>query len=340
MFKIPLDEIIRLIKDKTNVSEAEINLRIDKKLKQLSGLISKEGAAHIVANELGVRLFEQYTGKLQIKNILLGMRDVETIGKVTQIFEVREFQTENRTGKVGNFVIGDETGTIRVVAWGSNAEFINKMKGGDIVKLKSGYIRENNGRKEIHLNDRSNIIINPPGESVGEVKRYSTTRKKINELRENDEGIELLGTIVQVFEPRFFGVCSTCNKRLKQSENSFVCEEHKDAPMDYSYVLNLVLDDGTETIRTVFFRNHMETLLKRKKEELLPYRESPEKFEEARQELLGKIIKVNGRTTKNAMFDRLEFMVNNVVANPDPKEEIARLQKEAKTEDISTEEVN
>lgn len=339
LFKIPLDDIINIIKKKANVTEEEINARIEKKNKQLSGLISREGAAHIVANELGVKLFEEYTGKIQIKNILAGMRDVETVGKIQETFDVREFQTENRSGKVGSFIIGDETSTIRVVVWGSQADDIKHLKKDTIVKIKSGYVRENQGRKEIHLNDRSKLIINPPGETVGEVKTYTITRKKINDLRENNENIELLGTIVQVFEPRFFEICPECNKRLKQVEGSFVCEAHKNITPEYSYVLNLVLDDGTETIRTVFFRAQLENLLNKNKEGILVYRNAPEKFEEVRTALLGNIIKVNGRVNKNTMFDRLEFITNKVFPNPDPKEEIERLNKEVKQQDISTEEV-
>ena len=64
MLKIPLENIIEKIKQNTSLSEADINAKIDDKLKQLSGLISKEGAAHIIANELGVKLFEEVSGKL------------------------------------------------------------------------------------------------------------------------------------------------------------------------------------------------------------------------------------------------------------------------------------
>ena len=151
MFKIPLNDIINIIKEKSSLSEEEINTKIEQKMKQLSGLISKEGAAHIISNELGIKLYDKYSGKLQIKNILTGMRDVEALGKVQQVFEVREFQSEKRSGKVGSFVIGDETGTIRVVAWGNQADNLTKLSKDMIVKIKSGYVRENNGRKELHL---------------------------------------------------------------------------------------------------------------------------------------------------------------------------------------------
>ena len=69
MFKLPLPDIIQKIKIGSGISDEDINQKIDVKMQQLSGLISKEGAAHIVANELGIKLFEQTSGILKIKNI-------------------------------------------------------------------------------------------------------------------------------------------------------------------------------------------------------------------------------------------------------------------------------
>src|SRR3989344_2364903 len=259
MLKIPYEEIILKINEKTKMTTAEIEERIDNKLKQLSGLVSKEGAGHIVANELGVKIFEPLSGKLQIKNIISGMRDVETLGKVLQIYEIREFATETRTGKVASVLIGDETATIRIVMWGAQADNASKIGPGDTVKILGGYTRENNGRKELHLNDRSQLIINPPGENVGDVASARLgTRKEIKNLGENDMDVELLGTIVQIFDIRFYEVCPRCSKRAKPSVDLFVCTEHGNVIPAYSYVLNAVLDDGTETIRCVFFRNQVE----------------------------------------------------------------------------------
>ena len=81
MIQMPYEDVVAKIKEKSGLSDSEIENKVSQKLEQLSGLISKEGAAHIIANELGVKIFEQVSGKLQIKNILTGMRDVETKGK-------------------------------------------------------------------------------------------------------------------------------------------------------------------------------------------------------------------------------------------------------------------
>ena len=329
MIRMPLSDIIAKIKEKAGISEEEVNERVNKKLDQLSGLISKEGAAHIVANELGVKLFEETGGKLQIRNILAGMRSVETVGRVQQIFDIREFTTQNgRNGKVASIVVGDETGTIRLVMWGDAAEYSKKVKEGDIVKIENGYVRENQGRKEVHLNERCKFFVNPEGEAVGEVKKRAANRKKISDLNEGDNDIELLGTIVQVFEPRFFEVCPECGKRARLKDDTFFCDTHNKVTPDYSYVLNVFLDDGSENIRCVFFRNQANNLLQKEKEDVLKYKDDPASFEAVKNELLGNVIKVVGRVVKNQMFDRLEFMAQLVFPNPDPEEEIKKTEQE------------
>ncbi len=328
MIKIPYEEIILKINEKAKMPVSEIEERVEKKLKQLSGLISKEGAAHIVANELGVKIFEQLSGKLQIKNILTGMRDVETIGKVLQVSDAREFMKGDAVSKVASMLIGDETGTIRVAMWGSQADNAVNLGMNDVVKIIGGYVRENNGRKEIHLNDRSQLLINPKGESVSEVfaEAKSGNRKEIKSLNENDNEAELLGTIVQVFDIKFYEICPRCGKRAKPNAAMYECLDHGNVIPAYAYVLNTVLDDGTETIRCVFFRNQVERLLNLNQEKLLKFRNEPAEFEAVKNELLGTIIKVNGRANKNSLFNRVEFIANNVDINPNPEEELKRLQ--------------
>ena len=69
-------------------------------------------------------------------------------------------------------------------------------------------------------------------------------------------------------------------------------------------------------------------MLGKTRDQILEFRNKIPEFEAVKNDLLGKQIKVKGRTTKNAMFDRLEFIANDVDSNPDPKEEIERLQKQ------------
>jgi len=214
--------------------------------------------------------------------------------------------------------------------WGEQAENIKNINKDMIIKVVGGYVKNNSGNIELHLNEKSQVILNPEGETVKEVKQQKTERKSIDKLTESDSYVEILGTIVQIFDPRFFEICPQCNKRAKSVEGSFICATHNKVEPDFSYVLNLIVDDGTENIRTVFFRESMEKLIKSNKEKILQYRENPEKFEEVKTELLGNLAKINGRVKKNIFFDRIEIVVNDVSLNPDPEEEIKRLDEEVK----------
>lgn len=329
MIKIPYEEIIAKIMQDAGISEADLNEKIEDKMKQLSGLVSKEGAAHIIANELGVKIVEQESGKFTANKLAPGMRSVEFIGKVQKIFELVKFDKGEKKGQVRSLIAGDETGTIRIVLWNDQVERIETLKENDIIRVENAYIKENRGQKELHLSDSSKLEINPPGEAIGEVKitPASRTRRKIEELKENDNGVEILGTIVQTFEPRYFEVCPNCNRRVRMaSDSEFVCEEHGKIIPKYSYVMNLIIDDGTGTIRTVFFKNQAENLTGKNEEEFAALRENQEKTEQLKNQLLGEIVKVVGRAAKNTMFDRLEFVSQLVFPKPNPEEELKRIE--------------
>lgn len=330
MIKMPLEQIIQRITESKGISEDEVKEKIDQKLKQLSGLISKEGAAHIIANELGVKLFET-SGKMQIKSVCAGMRNVDVLGKVVEKYEVRQFESSRGPGKVGSILLGDETGIIRVVFWNDQADKLENINKDDTLKLQSGYVRENNNRIEIQLNDRSKVMVNPPGEKVESVKsrQAASSRKSINELDEQDQNVEILGTVVQVFDPRFFEVCPECGKRARSKDDGFYCDTHQKVEPNYSYVLNAFLDDGTENIRAVFFRNQAERLCGLSQDEFLKIKDTPSTFETVKTELLGNIVKLIGRVTKNQMFDRFEFIVNQVYSEVDPKEELKMMNSES-----------
>ena len=322
MIKIPKDMIIEKIKEKTSLTDKDIEIKVKDKLDQLSGLISEEGALHIIANELGVKILED-AGKLQVKNVLAGMRNVQLTGKVVKIYEVREFDKNNRKGKVGNFLIGDATGVMRVVAWNDKAAILAKIKEQDTVKIENGYSRDNQGRTEIHLGDKSQVSINPADAEKIEVKPLTNERKNIKDLNENETNVDIMGTIVQIFDTKFWNIDPESGKRVQEKEGSFYLEDKLVSNPDFSYVTNLFLDDGTENIRVVLWKNQTQRLFGKTHEDIVKMKDTG--FEDIKTELLGQIVKFTGRTNRNEMFERLEFVANFVDPSPDADEEIKRL---------------
>ena len=110
---------------------------------------------------------------------------------------------------------------------------------------------------------------------------------------------------MQAFDLRYFEICPTCGKRARPRETVFACDTHGEVTPNYSYLINVFMDDGTENIRTVFFRNQVQRLTGKKEDELLAMRENQEEKEKIKNDLLGQIIKVTGRANKNQMFDQM-----------------------------------
>lgn len=318
------DDIVNKIKEEKGLGEKEIELKVKEKLNKFSDLISKEGAAHIVANELGVKLFENVGERnLKINKIIPGMRSVNVAGKVTNLFGVREYKTEKHQGKVANFLVGDETGTVRMVFWDTTHIKLledGSIKEGTIIRIKNGYVKEGiNGYKEVHLGNRGIIEINPINVKIEEVNSQvrSAGKKKIASLEANDYAM-LHGTVVQVFEPRYFEICPDCEKRVKLEGEKFKCETHGFVTEKKIPVLNFVFDDGSESIRVVAFRDAANKLLN-------GY--SKENFEQTKSEILGKQLRINGTVKKNDMFERLEFNAR-AIEELNPEDLINELGKE------------
>ncbi len=333
MIDIPLKDIIAKITEQKHLPEAEIREKIKAKLTQLAGLISEEGAAHIVANELGVELIRPQA-EAKIRDLYAGMRAVTVPGRVTRKFEVRSFDKGERKGKVASFFIGDETGQIRVTLWNDQTDLFGQFTEGDTVKVKNAFVKENRGYPELHLNTDSRLEIRPEGVTVAaplqREQRPARERKTIKELAGEEENVELLCTIVQVYDPRFFDVCPQCNKRLLQSGEGAKCQEHGAVTPQTNYVLSAFLDDGTGNIRATFWKQQAQRLCDKTDEEFLQYQQNPQAFETVKQDLLGEIIKVVGRCRKNETFDRVELTANLIFRHVDPEEELARMAEESK----------
>lgn len=312
------EDIIGIIQKSTDLSKEEIEVKVNNKLKDLQDLVSREGAAHIVANELKVKLFDNTPKQLKIKDILPGMNSVTILCKVIANYGAREFKTSTRSGKVMNLFVGDETAPIRVVVWDetiiNSLEHLNES---DILKIRNGYSKQNNkGYMEIHLGSKSQITVNPEGETIGDVKiSLDPIRKQIKDVQEN-ELTEILGTVVQVFDPKYYQACPECNKKVNQEESIFTCEQHGSVVPNQLPILNLFLDDSTGVIRVVLFRDNAEKLIGN----------NINNFEELSKNLSGKQLILQGKIVKNTFFDRMELIANSV-EETDPEELLKEIKK-------------
>lgn len=328
---IPYEKLIEKISDASKLSEEEVVESVNIKLEELTGLVSKEGAAHIVANELGVDLLKT-TGDLKVKDLLPGMKDFDLHVKVLKKYEVTNFENERGKGKVFKAVVGDETGVTIMVFWNDKADFADKFEEGDIVLLKNlGAKFDRRQKLEIGFVEEGAIEVNPEGITIKVPDTYGeATKKKIKDLEESEENIEILGVIVQTFDLRFFKTNAE-GKKINDSE----------IETNYSYgaVLNLYIDDGSGQIRTVLFKKQILHLIQITEEELMNYVENKEGFEKHKHKLLGKMVKVIGRTNKNEMFNQTELLASMVFPDPEIKTDKEKVEQNKKEESVDEEEL-
>jgi len=295
------DLLVERIAKSAGIELAEVERKVEAKKAKLSGLISKEGAAQIIAAELGINFEDQ---DLKISELMAGMRKVNVVGKVINIFPVREFEKNGRQGKVANFVLADETGSTRVVLWDVNhIALIEKetIKVGDVVEIKSGATRDS----EIHLSSFSEL--KKSDKVMEDVKTGPVVSEgSLDEARQG-QNIKVRGVIVQVFQPRFYSVCPECNKKVIPEGEGFKCAEHGvvAVPKDRA-LFNFVIDDGTETMRVVMFSDQIN--------ELIPEGDlkDAEKAAAFRDDLMGSEIYLSGRVSRNQLFNNLEIVASGV----------------------------
>jgi len=293
------DKILEKISKSSGLKKEEIDRRIEAKRAKLSGLISKEGAAQVVAAELGINFDNE---KLKIEELLPGMRKVSVIGKTINLFPVRKFTTKSGVeGKVANFIIADETSNIKVVLWDTNhIELIEKGKisEGRVVEISNASIREN----ELHLGNFSDLKLS--NEILDNVKTEKIVKEKIiNDLKTGDS-VKVRAFVVQVFDLKFFNVCPECNKKLTLEGESLICNEHGKIIPSKRALITLVLDDGTGIIRSVVFHDFLSGLgITPENEDRLMYQ---------KEDLLGKEMIFFGNVRMNKFFNNIEFIIDGI----------------------------
>jgi hypothetical protein len=288
------DKILERLCKSSGVEAEEINRRVEAKRAKLSGLISREGALQVIAAELGISFDEE---KLKIDELLSGMRKVNFSGKIVKAYPIRTFTNKDGgEGKVANIFVADETGNIKVVLWDTN--HIALLESGDVeegssIEIGSGSMRQG----EVHMGSFSDF--KKSDELFENVKTEKVVKEK--EIKEFNVGerINSRAFVVQSFQPRFFIANIDTGRKATEDEIS------KGIPTEKRVILNVIIDDGTETIRAVMFHEMVQKLG-------LNEFENEELMAEQVQNILGSEKIFSGDVRMNSYFNTPELIVNGI----------------------------
>ena len=308
------EAIVLKIIETTGLPRQDIDIKIADKQAELSGLVSKEGAAYIIAKELGLDLFERSNRRLEVKNVVPGIKNLNITVRILRVFEPREFEYKGEKGKVANMILTDGTANIKMSLWNEQCEQLDMFKVGAGIEIFGAYTKDDGqGNAEIRLSRRGGVKLletcDLPEITSYKPNSFESKRISIAEIGENGP-CEVRAALVQLFETGvFYEVCPQCSKRLKKdASNAFSCEAHGKVEPSFMIILSGVIDDGSGNMRAVFFRDAATNLIGMTIEEALKIRDGF--FEKV--DALGKEFIFTGQLKTNQMFNRKEFVVNKV----------------------------
>ena len=302
MEDVNYEKVLEKIARASGLSKEEIKEKVKAKRAKLSELISYEGAAQIVAAELGINFENE---KLKINELLPGMRKVNVVGKIIDLFPVRTFKSKKgEESKVVNFVLADDTSNIKIVLWDTNHISLiegGRIKKGSSIELGNASMRGN----ELHLGSFSELKISSElFDDSKIVTEKIVSEKKISNFVVS-ENVKTRAFILQTFEPKSFQVCPECSKKATAEGENFVCVSHGKIFPEKRYLMTIVLDDGTGTIRAVLFHENLPKIG-------LTEFDNIERLISQRENLLGKEMFFSGNVRMSKFFNEPEFVINDV----------------------------
>jgi ssDNA-binding replication factor A large subunit len=334
------NEIIKKTMKEKGVSKEILESKINDKILELDNLVSKEGAANIIAGELGVDVSGADLAEeiVNIKNLLPTMKNVSIIGKVIDIYPISTFSREGREQQVGALSINDGTGFARVVFWNDSINIFKNINQGDCLKVINTYIKENKfGKMESHISYRSKVRINPENVDLSKVNISSNntgSREKIDltEIKKDTE-IKVVGLIVQLFKKNcFFNVCPECKKSVKADDGAFMCKEHGRITPERKIFISYVIDDGTSNVRCTSFSYDAEKVLgfntKKAIELADSHQDNSYPIEHAMNKVLGKEIIINGKTQFNSFSNSIEIVSSKIIDKINYNQELKEIYEE------------
>ncbi len=102
---------------------------------------------------------------------------VELTAEVVEVGEARTFNKFGKEGKVADAVIKDGSGQVRLSLWNEQAD---RVKAGDTITIKNGYVNEWQGELQLTTGRLGTIEAVPNAEKLEEVKKEKEEEPSID----------------------------------------------------------------------------------------------------------------------------------------------------------------
>jgi len=161
----------------SGISEQQLELELERKIKEFGGFMTRQGILFIIAKEHGINPYNDEFYKeldemidydefsIPIAEVKEQMTNIVLLGKIISFVRPYEFtRKDSSVGKVSSFNVADWTGIIKVVLWDENVQIVENdfFKEGELVRIIGGYSKTGvNNSIEIHIGKKGRIILAP-----------------------------------------------------------------------------------------------------------------------------------------------------------------------------------
>jgi ssDNA-binding replication factor A large subunit len=331
---MPLEDLRTKFSNESGMESGKVEKLILDKKDELSGLVSKEGAAYIVGRELGISMIKEGRQEFKIKNLVTDLSYINLEAKVLKISTSRAFEKKPRgrngfsdqvpksspssavpkMGQVQNAFLGDETGTVTLVLWNDDVSKLSGIGEGDSVKISNALSKKSSRTDEVELSMtkrgsiekiEKKIEVAPSGFRQNS-SANALPRTEIKDLKENSYG-EVKACLVHLFRRTpFYSVCPNCGSTVDRQNN---CKSHGLVEPQKNLMLSGIIDDGTENMRVILFREMAERVFGLKAagadfSDLNAFYDGVK--------TIGTEFIFSGKAKKNSFSGEVEFVANNV----------------------------
>jgi ssDNA-binding replication factor A large subunit len=218
----------RILAQRPDITRDQLEDMINKKREASGDLLSVEGAAHLVAQDLLVATGEKKTKGLQISDLIPQIGDATLATRVIGVWPKQNFKRKDESeGTFVRLLLGDNTGTISCLVWNSEVvkTFQDKDFEGKIAAVSHGYTRQGLSEKvELHIGNRGSISLLPDDKAT-DIPSVDSFVNPLNKISDELDTVSIQGTIkttpiVSSFETG--GAAGTVLRMLVEDDTSVI----------------------------------------------------------------------------------------------------------------------
>jgi replication factor A1 len=219
-----------ILSKRRELSQDQILALIEEKKREGRGLLSDEGAARLVAEELLVQTRGTELGRMRVRDLVPGLNDVNISGRVLLTWPPQDFQRKDGTpGRVMRIVLADKSDRVRCAIWDRHVDFLLRAGAlqGRVLRVGHAYTRQGlAGDTEVHAGDRSSIEIDPEDMPTSDLPEFGDLFTPLGELSPGANQVNAIGVVQS--EPRHY----TFTKEDKAGSvlRAFVADESGSIP--------------------------------------------------------------------------------------------------------------